>query len=98
MLLPQERAQCRIRTAGIAPPRLRFLHAGIVDAAESACSGALSLVGDLSETVRRDGLSPQTEHIAMPSKLYTTESVAEQVATDSSAAAPATDSRFDLIR
>jgi hypothetical protein len=48
--------------AGIAAARLRFLHAGLVEAAAAVCSGALAPVDGpaaAAATERRDGLPPQ---------------------------------------
>ena len=59
---PQERAQCRVRSAGISTARLRFLHAGLVEAAAAVCSGILAPVDGstaAAATERRDGLPPQ---------------------------------------
>jgi hypothetical protein len=91
----QERAQCRIRAEGLAPPRLRFLHASIVDAAAAACAGILP---SLDEPVsRRDGLPLQADQTAMPQALP----VPSGGTRDSAAAAPSEGGgpgRFDLIR
>lgn len=96
----QERAQCRIRALGLQPPRLRFLHSGVVEAAAAACAGQLP---DPSEpTSRRDGLPVTAEQITMPTALPALpQPLQTTVGTDgvsvAQASEPAVDRRFDLI-